>query len=353
MIPHSRPTLSDEEVQAATSVLRSGQISQGPCVAAFEDGMARWLGLRGAVAVSSGTTALHLSLLALGISAGDEVILPSYVCSALYHAVVATGARPVLAEIDEGSLNLDPDDVKRRLTKKTRAIILVHSFGLPADPEPFLSLGPPIIEDCAQASGAELNGRLVGSSGRLSTFSFYATKMFTTGEGGMGATDDPALLDRLRDLREYDERDDLSPRMNAKLTDLAAAIGLAQLKKLPAFIARRRAIAELYRQALAGAPVGFPPVCPPGRPHAKTSGHIYHRFIVRLKREPVDRVIASLEKEQIHCRRPVYKPLHQLMGLTGFSVSERVWQHALSLPCYPSLTDQEAQHVAAALRESL
>jgi perosamine synthetase len=252
----------------------------------------------------------------------------------------------VLAEIDEGSLNLDPDDVKRRLTKKTKTIILVHSFGLPADPEPFLSLGPPIIEDCAQAAGAQLNGRLTGSNGRLSTFSFYATKMFTTGEGGMVATDDPTLLDQLRDLREYDERDDLKPRMNAKLTDLAAAIGLVQLKKLPAFIARRRAIAEHYSQALAGAPVDLPS-------DAKTSGHIYHRFIVRLKREPVDRVIAALEKEQIHCRRPVYQPLHRLRGLSGFSTSDRVWQHALSLPCYPSLTDQEAQRVAATLRGSL
>jgi dTDP-4-amino-4,6-dideoxygalactose transaminase len=346
MIPHSRPTLSEEEIQAATAVLRSGQIAQGPCVAAFEDEMARWLGLRGAVAVSSGTAALHLSLLALGISAGDEVIFPSYVCAALYHAVVAAGARPVLAEIDEGSLNLDPDDVKRRLTKKTRAVIVVHSFGLPADPGPFLSLGPPVIEDCAQAAGAELNGQPVGSSGQLSIFSFYATKMFTTGEGGMVATDDPTLLDRLRDLREYDERDDLKPRMNAKLTDLASAIGLVQLKKLPAFIARRRAIAGIYRQTLAGAPVDLPP-------DARTSGHIYHRFIVRLKREPVDRVLAALEKEEIHCRRPVYQPLHRLMGVTGFSTSDRVWQHALSLPCYPSLTDQEAQCVAATLRGSL
>ena len=162
----------------------------------------------------------------------------------------------------------------------------------------------------------------------------------------MVATSDLTLLDRLRDMREYDERDDLRPRVNAKLTDLAAAIGLVQLKKLPAFIARRRAIAEIYGQTLAGSPLGLPP-------DATRSGHIYHRFIVRLKREPVDRVMTALEKEQIHGRRPVYQPLHRLLGLTGYSTSDRVWEHALSLPCYPSLTDQEARRVVATLRESL
>jgi dTDP-4-amino-4,6-dideoxygalactose transaminase len=346
MIPHSRPTLSEEEVQAAAAVLRSGQIAQGPAVQAFEEEMAAWLGLRGAVAVSSGTTALHLALLALGVKASDEVIIPSYVCAALYQAVMATGATPVLAEIDEKSLNLDPADVNRKLTRKTKAIILVHSFGLAAPMEPFLALGPPIIEDCAQAVGALHNGQPVGSFGRLSVFSFYATKMLTTGEGGMIATDDLELLDRLRDLREYDERSDLQYRLNAKLTDLGAAIGSVQLSKLPSFIARRRAIADFYRTALSGIPAELPLSDGEGR-------HVYHRFVLCLKHGLLNRVIAALEKEQIHCRRPVHQPLHCLLGQGGFAISTHVWERALSIPCYPSLTDAEVERVAEGCRNSV
>jgi perosamine synthetase len=345
MIPHSRPALSEADVQAVARVARSGQLAQGPEVEAFERELAPVLGQREAVAVSSGTAALYLALRALGVGPGAEVVIPTYVCDALHHAVTHAGASAVLADADPETLSLDPDDVKRRLTARTRAIVLPHAFGLAAGSEAFVATGVPVIEDCAQAVGAREGERPVGARGTLAVCSFYATKMLATGEGGAVAGGDPALLARVRDLRGYDERQDLRPRFNYKLTDLQAALGRSQLARLPEFIARRRALAEGYARALAGAPCRLPPDAAGGR-------HVYHRFVIEVG-PPLDPLLAALEGRGVQCRRPVFRPIHRALALEGYARADRLWERAVSIPCYPSLTEAEAQEVAAAVRAAL
>lgn len=343
MIPHSRPTLTAEDADRVAAVVRGGQIAAGPEVAAFEREMAAYLGVPAAAALASGTAALELALRALGIGAGDEVIVPTYVCDALHHAVTRCGAVPVLVDADPLTLSVSLDDAKRRLGPRTRAVIVPHAFGLAADVDAFAALGVPVVEDCAQGLGAEVQGRRVGSRGRLAVCSFYATKLLTTGEGGLVAGPRP-LVDRARDVRDYDERRDLVPRFNHKMTDMQAALGRSQLARFDEFLARRRAIAARYRRALAGVDCELP--ADAGR------AHVYHRFVVGVAR-PIDGVIARLEALGVAARRPVFRPLHHATGGGSFPEADRLWSSRLSLPCYPTLTDAEVDAVAAALRRAL
>ena len=343
MIPHSRPTLGAGDARAVARVVQGGQIAQGPEVAAFEADVARRLGVPAAAAVSSGTTALELALAAVGVAGGDDVIVSTYGCDALHHAVVRAGGRPVPADVDPRTQALALDDVRRRVNARTRAIVVVHAFGRAIDVAPFVALGVPVIEDCAQALGAVVNGYAAGALGAAAICSFYATKLVTTGEGG--AVGGPAAtVARVRDTREYDERADLTPRGNAKLTDLQAALGRRQLARLDTVIARRQAIARRYRAALAGLPCVLP--------EDAGAAHVYHRFVIEVER-PVDTVIAALAARGVSARRPVFRPLHRAMGVDGHPVAERLWQRSISLPCYPSLTDAEVDTVANALREAL
>src|SRR3990170_4098315 len=166
-IPHSRPTVGPDEAEAVAAVVRSGQLAQGARVSAFEEAVARGVGARGGVAVSSGTAGLYLALRALGVGAGDEVLIPSYVCAALFHAVAMAGATSVLVDVEGTTLAMDPADARRRVTPRTRAVIFVHPFGRAVAPSPFLELGPPVIEDCCQAIGAEWGGRPAGGFGQM------------------------------------------------------------------------------------------------------------------------------------------------------------------------------------------
>ncbi len=336
--------MSEEDALRVAAVVRSGQLAQGVEVAGFERELAQRLGVAAAAAVSSGSAALELALRAVGAEPGDEVVVPSYACDALYHAVTRCGATPVLADADPETLGPSAKDVVRRVTSRTRAVVVVHPFGLALDLDEFLALGVPIVEDCAQAIGAARGGRPVGSRGALAVSSFYATKLLTTGEGGAvaGARE---LVARVRDARDYDERADLRPRFNYKLTDLQAALGRSQLARLDAFIARRRAIAARYRAALAGV-AGCRPPADAG------DGHVYHRFVVAVDR-PLGPLIAGLERRGVAARRPVFRPIHRALGLDGYPGAERAWAQCLSLPCYPLLTDGEADAVVAALVEAL
>ena len=185
VIPHSRPSLDRGDVSSVSEVIRSGQIAQGEVVGEFEKKVAKYIGVNGAVATSTGTSALHLSLLAMGIKKGDHIAIPSFVCSALLNVVKYVGAHPILVDVDQETYNIDIHDLKKKIKKTTKAIILPHQFGLPADIDEVMSLGVPVIEDCAQAIGAVYKGKKTGSFGSLSCFSFYATKVLSTGEGGM------------------------------------------------------------------------------------------------------------------------------------------------------------------------
>lgn len=341
MIPHSRPWVSDDDAERVARVVRSGQLSQGPEAAALERELARRLGVPAAAVVASGTAALELALRALGVGAGDEVLVPTYACDALYHAVGRAGATPVLVDADPASESMCAADARARATSRTRAVIVAHAWGRAVDLAPFRALGVPVVEDCAQALGAEAGGRPVGAGGALAVCSFYATKLVAAGEGGAVAGS-AELVGRVRDLRQYDERDDLAPRANAKLSDLHAALARGQLARLDLFVARRRAIAARYRARLAG-------VC--AVPRDAGAGHVYHRFVTALD-DPAG-VQERLAARGVVARRPVHRPVHRALGLHGFPVAEALWARSLSIPCYPALSDDEVEQVAGAMVEAL
>ncbi|MFN3476004.1 MAG: DegT/DnrJ/EryC1/StrS family aminotransferase [Candidatus Methylomirabilales bacterium] len=340
-IPHSRPTLGEEDLQALASVLRSGFLAQGVKVAAFEREMAKTVGVRGGVATSSGTAALHLALLALGIGRGDEVLLPSYASSALLHAVWAASATPRPVDCDPGSFNMDPEAARKACSSRTKALIVVHAFGLPAELDDLQQLGLPLIEAAAQALGALYRGRPVGSIGKVAVLSFYATKLLTTGEGGMLLSNDERILAVGRDLRAYDQKADATPRLNYKMTDLEAALGLAQLKRLPQFLKRREEIANGYRERLSELPLEQPLFVP---------GRIFYRYVVKGPGR-ADPFLARLQALGVEARRPVFRPLHRYLGQEGFPGTEEAWERAISLPLYPSLSDEEAERVIQATWE--
>lgn len=344
IIPHSRPTIDQEEIAAVTSVLRSGQLAQGEQVLCFENALASLIGVVGAVAVSSGTAALHLALLALEISEDDEVVIPSFVCPALLNAIRYVRAIPVLADINPETFNMDVRDLRKRLTGKTKAVIIPHIFGLPADIRDIVSLGVPVIEDCAQSLGSRYEGSPTGSFGALSVFSFYATKVICTGEGGMITSGDSQLLGKIRDLRDYDEKDDGRLRYNYKLTDLQAAIGLAQLRQLPALIRRRLVIAGRYHEFFREHRLSVP-VCPSDREH------IYYRYVIRTER--LLKLLDAGRDAGIAYRRPVFKPLHHYLKMTGYPHTDAAFLGTVSLPIYPSLRDTEVKTIIHHLQSVL
>lgn len=370
MIKHSCPTIGQPEAQALNSALKSKYLAQGDAVRRFEDSVVRHLGNKNikAIAVNSGSSALHLALLSLGISKGAEVILPSYACSAVLNAVNYTGAKPILADINENSFNISVESVKRKITKRTKAIIVAHLFGFPAEMNKFLSLSIPIIEDCAQSIGATYKNKQVGTLGKLAAFSFYATKMLTTGYGGMVISKDNKLAEKIRDLIDYDNRNDYITRYNYQMSDLSASLGLAQLKQLNQFIRRRRKIAAHYTRHLSALNLSSL-VLPTEQPNTTA---IFYRYVIRHPK--ADKIILRLNRAGIEAKKPVYKPLHRYFGLTplerpvmsssgkilssplslnfltglnprDFPNAEQAHRSAISLPIYPSLTDKEQNYI--------
>lgn len=296
-IPHSKPSIGEFEVEAAARVLLSGRLAQGEEVEAFEADVAALVGKRYGIAVTSGTSALQLAMLALGVGRGDEVVVPSYVCTALLHAVRAAGAEPIVCDIDSRTRNLEPSRAKSCLSPNSKAIVIPHMFGLTQDVRAFGDFGLPVIEDCAMSLGGDCGGTPSGAVGDLTICSFYATKVISTGgEGGMILTDDENMALSLRGLREYDGLSTNSVRYNSKMTDLAAAIGRVQVGRLPEFIERRRQLAARYCRAfdMLETPLG-------------DAGHIYYRYVIGVADRPA--VIAALEiaasrlfaRSTLHC----------------------------------------------------
>ena len=340
-IPHSRPALGEAEAKAVAEVVRGGWVAQGRQVAAFEQAMAKVTGQAHGVAVSSGTAALYVALMALGIGAGDEVVIPSYVCTSLWHAVRLTGATPILVDIEPATYDPSPQAVTRVLTRHTKAVIVPHMFGLPADIETLKSHGVPVIEDCAQTLGVTVRGTSVGGTGKLVICSFYATKLLTAGEGGMVLGRDESLMSRVQTLRQYDEEDALVRAFNYKMTDMQAALGLCQVARLEDFLARRGTIAARYHEAVREAGL-TPPWVPAGLEHG------YFRYVVRLPK-PVDPALERARTLGIGCSRPVFRPIHRYLDLSGFPESDAAWERVLSIPLYPALTDHEVDRIVGAL----
>ena len=338
MIYHSKPFIGSEEAEALKSAVLTGQLAQGEQVRALEEELARYIGVRGAVAVSSGTAGLHLALLASGVGSSDKVLMPSYVCTALLNAVNLCNAIPVICDVEPMTGNIDIDFLKNLPECENGNLILPHMFGSPAKIDRLSGLNLNIIEDCAQTLGTEVDGKNIGSIGKSSVFSFYATKVICAGEGGAVLSDSKEFIERVRDLREYDNRDDYKPRFNYKLTEMQAAIARIQLKKLDSFIERRRKIASLYDEAVKDSVFTLP---------AKTGNEIFFRYI--LFTENVGSTIDFFRRRGIVAVRPIYKPLHYYLNLTGFPGTEEIFSKAVSVPCYPALTDQEISAVCEAI----
>jgi dTDP-4-amino-4,6-dideoxygalactose transaminase len=342
VIAHSRPTIESDDIGAADRVLASGYLAQGREVRAFEEDMAALLHMRGGVATNSGTAALHLALLTLGVGPGAEVLIPSYACAALLHAVHLAGARARLVDSEIDGVNMSADDAARRVSPATRAIIVPHLFGTMAEVWAFRRFGIPIIENCAQALGATFQGWPAGETGDITVLSFYATKLITTGEGGMLLSRSSGMLDEARDLRDYDKRASYRLRFNYKLTDLQAAIGRTQLRKLPRFLERRREIARSYQDLLGGLATVYAPI--------RDSDACY-RYVLAVS-DP-ERFIQDMAAGGVECARPVHRPLHELVKSDACPSAARAYRHAVSLPIYPSLTDTETRMVGALAAQAL
>ena len=343
MIPHSKPTIDSDDINAVARVLKSCQLGQGLMVEKFETAFKQFIDMDRAVATNSGTAALHLALLAMGIGCEDEVVMPSYVCTAILNAVNYVGAIPRLADINLGDFNINVQDVKRKITQKTKAIIIPHLFGAPADMDDFLRLGIPTIEDCAQSIGALYKGKKTGSFGDISIFSFYATKMMTTGEGGMALTRSERLYKKMQNLRDYDEKENYEIRYNYKMTGFQAALGLSQLSKLPFFLARRRQIASIYNDKFNSHNVELPII-------KEDRNHIFYRYAIRVHSD-INSVFQRLRQNGVEVKSPVYQPLHRYLGLDSrdFPNTEEVANSVISIPIYPSLSDDEVGVISDAI----
>jgi perosamine synthetase len=331
---------SHEEIEAVEQVLRSGNLVQGENVAAFEDEFASLVDGRRCVAVNSGTSALHLGLLALGIGPGDEVIVPSFTFAAAANAVVMAGATPVFADIEPAHFCLDPELVATVISPRCRAIMPVHLYGHPAAMTELRALATEhdlqVVEDACQAHGALLAGRPVGSFGDVAAFSFYATKNMTTGEGGMVVCADEETARRVRLLRnqgmERRYQNEIAG-LNNRMTEIAATIGRIQLRELPGRNARRREIARRYDQGLRG--VTTPPTAAGAKP-------VHHQYTIRSAMR--DDLLTALDGHGVDATVYYPIPTHRLPAYASaleLPETERACEEVLSLPIRPGLTDEE------------
>jgi perosamine synthetase len=363
-IPLSAPDVSEEEIAAVAAVLRTPHLSMGPELAAFESELAEYHGVEHAVAVSSGTAALHLALLTLGIGEGDEVIVPSFAFVAVAGAVLQVGARPVFAEIDPLTLNLDPAAVERAIGPRTRAILVVHTFGVPAEMDALRELAQrhrlALIEDACEAIGARYDGRKAGSFGDLAVLGFYPNKQMTTGEGGAVLASDPAHAARLRRLRNQgrdpgiDWLDQIEPGYSYRLPEPACALGRVQLRRLDAMLALRKKAAARYDALLEGiCGVERPPLVLPRR---EISWFVY---VVRLP-EGVSRdmVREQLAGQGIATGR-YFAPIHLQPawrargGAERLALTESIARRTLALPFFNCITGEQQEEVAEALRSAI
>jgi dTDP-4-amino-4,6-dideoxygalactose transaminase len=349
-IPPAKPHIGEEEIEAAVRVLRSGMVVQGPEVAAFEDEFTKVSGTEHCVAVNSGTSALQLSLMAMGVGPGDEVIVPSFSFAASGNAVRLVGAEPVFAEIEADSFNIDPDSVAALIGPKTVAIMPVHLYGNPADMTRLTALaeqhGLAILEDACQAHGAQVDGKPVGSFGKAGTFSFYPTKNMHSLEGGMISTNDAQFARTLRLLRNQGMEQRYANEIvgaNMRMTDVAAAIGRVQLGRLEEWTEQRRANAARFDAEIKT--VQTPPVAAGAR-------HIYHQYTVRVEGDR-DGALAQLKEAGVGSAVYYPTPIHKLIPYAHMDVdlpvTDRAAAEVLSIPVHPSLTEGDIDRVIAAV----
>lgn len=335
-IPHSRPTITIKDRNAVNAVMKSGMIAEGSLVTEFEKAMSKYLGLSGGVATSSGTDALFLALKALNVGNGDEVIIPTYVCRAVWDAVQLTGATPVLCDVGKEWCT-NAELINPYITERTKAIIPAHIFGMTADIAPICDIGIPVIEDCCQALGVKRDNQMIGTFGDFCILSFHATKLLTTGEGGMVLTKEPKLLEKLQFLKNGQDCH-LIPRYRRPMSDLQAALGLSQLSQYNHFLRKRRKIADHYFNSLGNLAIKLPvSIC---------NHSIFFRFPLRVTRG-IDEIQSLFNAEGIQVRRGVDALLHRQWGLPPkkYPGAEQCFDETLSIPIYPSLQKEELNYI--------
>jgi dTDP-4-amino-4,6-dideoxygalactose transaminase len=354
VIPIARPQMGPEERDRVWEAMASGSLAQGPRVRELEEAFAAFVGAAHAVATSSGTTALHLALLGYGLGPGDEVVTVPFTFIASANSILYTGARPAFVDIAEDDFTMDVARVEGAITPRTKAILPVSLYGQPARMDELTAIaerhGIAVVEDAAQAHGAAIGTRKSGTWG-AGTFSFYPTKNMTTGEGGMITTDDAGLAERVRLLREHGMRVRYHHEIvgyNFRMTDIAAAIGLAQLPKLPSANDRRRAIAARYDAELRGV------ITPRVRPDVT---HVYHQYTIRVRERDAfaERLGERGVGSAIYYPVPVHrqKPFVALgYGDESYPVTDRLTDEVLSIPVHPSLTEDEVATVIGAVNET-
>ncbi len=368
LIPLSAPEIDEDDIAAVVRVLRTPQLSLGPVLGEFERGFAEYVGANHAVAASSGTAGLHLALLALGIGAGDEVVVPSFTFIAAANAIRYVGATPVFVDIDPATLNMDPACVEAAITSRTRALMVVHTFGCPADLGALLGIasrhGLKVVEDACEAIGAEYRGRKVGTFGDAGVFAFYPNKQMTTGEGGMIVTGNAEVAASLRSLRNQGRRptdgwfEHSEVGYNYRIAEMNCALGLAQLRRIGSILGRRRAVAEAYDLALRGcADLVLPRLA---APECVVSWFVYVvRLGARFTAADRDAVRGILLERGIGCGR-YFAPIHLQAAYrqgpsaaAALPVTEFQAARTLALPFFNRIETGQIAEVCAALLEAL
>ena len=358
--PLAKPYIGKKEEQYVLEVLRSGVLSIGPKIKAFEKNFAEFIGVKYACAVSSGTAGLHLTMIAAGIKKGDEVITSPFSFIASANSILYMGAKPVFADIDPATYNIDPAKIEEKITKKTKAILAVHIFGQPADMDPIIKIAKKhnlkIIEDACESIGASYKGKKAGTFGESAVFAFYPNKQITTGEGGMIVTDDEKLIKLFRSLRDQGRSENMQwldhdhLGYNYRMDELSAAVGLAQLEKIDFLIKERQKIAGWYNKLLSKHPELF-------QIPAEKKGNIHTRFlyVVLLKNKSGrerDEIIGEMASAGISTK-PYFPSIHffnfykKLFDhkVGDFSISESVSNRALALPFYIGLKEPDVKHI--------
>jgi perosamine synthetase len=362
-IPLSQPDITEAEIEAVASVLRSSRLSLGPKLEEFEQAMAAYIGVAHGVGVSSGTSGLHLCIRGLGIGEGDEVIVPSFTFVAAANAVRYERARPVFVDVDAVTLNLDPAKIEEAITQRTRAIMAVHTFGIPASMEAILAIARRhdlfVIEDACEAIGAEYKDHRVGGFGHAAVFAFYPNKQITTGEGGMIVTRDPALAKKMRALRNqgrYDSDDWFQHSelgYNYRLSEINCALGIEQIKRIDEILTRREAVALAYQNELGSVSgLTLPPMAVRD---SRISWFVYVARVLdgRLRHA----LLGFLTKEGVGCGR-YFAPIHLQPSYAEWKnrklpVTERESQRTLALPFFNRLSKAQIKEVAEVLRAGL
>jgi perosamine synthetase len=352
----ARPDVGAAELAAVEEVLASGRLTMGPKVAELEAELARACAVEQAVAVSSGTAALHLALRALGVGSGDEVIVPAYTFPATANVCTLTGARPVLVDVEERTMNLSLDKLEAALTPRTAAVLAVHLFGRPLDWDGLEELVPgsvPLVEDAAGALGARYRGRPCGSLGIMGCLSFHPRKIVTTGEGGAVTTDEAELAEAIRRGRHHGIEPEGAfeirlPSTNYRLSDILCAVGIPQLRRLPELLDARRRVAAGYAERLAA--LGERVLVPSAD---EGDEHGWQAYIVQLDRR--DRVMDALRAAEIECQIGTYA-LHRLAAYRDqgpFPGADRAYERALALPFHTRLTENELDRVVETVAAAL